>query len=142
MSPTFVVDASVALKWVLPEVDSERAMGLVGRASLKAPELLAVECANALWLRARRQEITPVEARTAYADLLTVPIAWVSDRSLALGALTLAADLDHPAYDCTYLALAIEAAAVVVTADRRFAAAARRQASLAERVVLLAEIAA
>lgn len=80
----------MALKWVLPEPDSDRALGIVGRAyALRAPELLAIECANALWLRVRRRELTPVEARTAYADLLAVPIAWASDRSLAPATLAL-----------------------------------------------------
>lgn len=137
----FVIDASVALKWVLPEPDSEAALTLIGSAPLQAPELLATECANALWLRVRRREMTAVEARTGLADLMAVPMAWRSDRALAVAALSLAADLDHPSYDCTYLALALETAATVVTADRRFAAAVGGHPFLAGRVMLLAGLA-
>jgi predicted nucleic acid-binding protein len=137
VSELLVVDASVALKWVLPEADSEIALGLVGRQRLIAPDLLAVEAGNALWLRVRRRELTAIEARTALVDLLGVPMDYVPDRPLARAALSLAADLEHPAYDCLYLALALNRAAAVVTADRRFAAAVAAHPYLAGRVRLL-----
>ena len=42
-----VVDASVAVKWVVPETGSDLARSL-SNASLEAPDLLLVECANIL----------------------------------------------------------------------------------------------
>jgi predicted nucleic acid-binding protein len=68
----------------------------------------------------------------------------VLQRNLASrpAALTLAVDLDHPAYDCTYLALALDRAAFVVTADRRFAASVRKHPFLADRIRLLEEVVA
>jgi predicted nucleic acid-binding protein len=137
VSDLLVVDASVALKWVLPEAGSEAALGLIGRNRLIAPDLLAVEAGNALWLRVRRRELTAVEARTALVDLLGAPVDYVPDRPLARAALSLAADLGYPAYDCVYLALAMERAGIVVTADRRFAAAVTAHPYLAGLVRLL-----
>ena len=43
-----VVDASVAIKWVVPEAGSERAITLLDH-GLVAPDLLFSECANILW---------------------------------------------------------------------------------------------
>jgi predicted nucleic acid-binding protein len=136
-----IVDASVALKWVAPEHDSAAALGIIARGHLLAPDLLAVEAANALSVRVRRREFTAVEARSALADLLTVPVAYVADHALAPAALSLAADLGHPAYDCMYLALALDRAGFVVTADRRFAAIVREHPYLSGRVRLLDQLA-
>jgi predicted nucleic acid-binding protein len=44
----FVIDASVAVKWVLAEPDSVQALAL-RQHDLAAPELLVAECANVLW---------------------------------------------------------------------------------------------
>lgn len=142
MSSLVVVDASVAVKWVIREPDSYAALELVARHRLAAPELLAIECTNAIWLQARKRRLTPVEARGALVDLLAVAIDFTPDHLLAPAAMSLAVDLDHPAYDCAYLALAIDRAAPVVTADRRFAASVRRHPFLADRIRLLEEVAA
>jgi len=63
-----------------------------------------------------------------------------ADRDLAPEAFRLARLLDHPVYDCLYLALAMESGAPVVTADRRFAAAAARDAASAPLVVALSAL--
>jgi predicted nucleic acid-binding protein len=142
VSPTIVVDASIALKWVLTEPKSDAADRLIERFDLVAPELLTLECCNALWTRVRRREMNAAEVRASLAKLLAVPVALTPDRVLAPAAMSLAIDLDHPAYDCAYLALAIDRAAFVVTADRRFAASVRQHPFLADRVRLLEELAA
>ena len=56
---TVVVDASVALKWVIEEDGSEAAGALLLEEPLAAPDLLIVECANVLWAKARRGPQTP-----------------------------------------------------------------------------------
>ena len=69
---TVVVDASVALKWVIPEILSDRADALRGRTDrLLAPDLLLPEAANALWKKLARREIGFREAVQAI-DLLKV----------------------------------------------------------------------
>jgi predicted nucleic acid-binding protein len=58
-----VVDASVAVKWVIPEVLSDQADAVRGRADhVLAPDLLLPEAANALWKKLTRREITAREA--------------------------------------------------------------------------------
>ena len=140
MTPGLVIDASIALKWLVAEADSESAIVLVERHNLYAPELLLVECANALWSRVRRGELVPGDAKAALADLEAVPIRFTPDRTLVSAAQSLAVDLDHPVYDCLYLALGLRLAAPLITADRRFAAAVQRHPFLADRVRLLSAV--
>lgn len=135
-----VVDASVALKWVLPEERSDVAASLHRFGALHAPDLLLVESANALWLRVRRGEMPPADAKAALHDLAAAPVAFARDRDLIGAMQSLTLDLDHPAYDCLYLALAIRIAGIVITDDTRFAQAVRRHDFLADRVRLLAEM--
>ena len=59
---TIIVDASVALKWVLHEAGSEIADRLLDE-ELMAPSLWLVEAGNALWRRATRGELTAQEAQ-------------------------------------------------------------------------------
>src|SRR5919198_2103472 len=130
---TVVVDASVALKWVIPEVLSDRAETLRGRADrLLAPDLLLPEAANALWKKLIRRVITAREAAQAL-DLLMASGLDVRPSGPLLGrALELARRLRHPVYDCVYLALAQGEDATLVTADQRLITrVARRRARLA-----------
>jgi predicted nucleic acid-binding protein len=53
----------------------------------------------------------------------------------------IARELMHPIYDCCYLALAIEENSIVITADQRFRSAVAAHPALADRVVLLRDIA-
>ena len=46
---TFVIDASIAVKWVVEEHRTPEALALRQKAKLIAPELLVAECANILW---------------------------------------------------------------------------------------------
>ena len=43
-----VIDASVAIKWVIEEAGTKEALAL-RRQALAAPDLLVAECANILW---------------------------------------------------------------------------------------------
>lgn len=131
-----VVDASVALKWVIDENGKESADALLDE-DLIAPSLWRLEAANALWRLARRGEITPAEATEKLAVLGDAPVA-TSPLAVDLdAALSLAHQLGHPVYDCLYLALAVRENTYVVTADARFLAAASRDEGLHDRVRLL-----
>jgi predicted nucleic acid-binding protein len=131
-----VVDASVALKWVFDEPESEAAVAL-RRDDLIAPALWLAEAANAIWRRARIDELSTDEASSHLAELLNAPVASLPIEPHLERALALAMEIGHPTYDCIYLALALHLDTFVVTADRRFAAAASA-AGLADRVRLLA----
>ena len=84
-----------------------------------APELMLTEVANALWRlqRAGQLEVDGLQRRLSRAAELVDVIE--PDRHLQAEALALACHLDHPVYDCLYLALARREAAVLVTADQR-----------------------
>ena len=116
---TLVIDASIAIKWVIEEEGTPQALTL-RTARLLAPELLVAECANILWKKARRNELSREEALLAARLLQTAAIELVPTRSLLAAATRIAIELDHPAYDCLYLALAIENDCRFVTADERF----------------------
>lgn len=118
-----VVDASVALKWVLDEPESEAAVAL-GDQELIAPVLWLAEAANALWRRARSGEISDDEAAAYFSELLKAPVASLPIEPHLEPALKLALEIGHPVYDCIYLALALHHRTHVVTADGRFASAA------------------
>ncbi len=62
---TLVVDASIAIKWVVEEEGTPQALALRKSARLIAPDLLVAECANILWKKARRGELSSEEADLA-----------------------------------------------------------------------------
>jgi predicted nucleic acid-binding protein len=114
-----VVDASVAMKWVIEEDGTPEALMLLKQASLAAPDLLTAECANILWKKVRRNELTKENAFLAARLLERADIEFLP-RSLLEPAVRMAIELDHPAYDCVYLALAAANGWKFVTADERF----------------------
>ena len=117
-----VVDASVAVKWLVAEEDSDAADRLLaGGDDLHAPRLMASEIANALWRKARMGEIGSGRAGILMAAVSEMPVHWSSDEALCSDAVRLAVALDRPVYDCVYLALAHRVDARLVTADVRFA---------------------
>jgi predicted nucleic acid-binding protein len=131
-----VVDASVAVKWVIGEPGEDAAARLATR-SLSAPDILLAECASALWSKVRRREIDEDEATAALVALADAPVVMTATPVLVADALRLAVLLAHPIYDCLYLALSLQTRAPLVTADRHFATAVGRHAELAARVLLL-----
>jgi predicted nucleic acid-binding protein len=135
----YVVDASVAVKWLVDEALSDEAAGLLDRLdALVAPELMFAEAVNALWAMRRRGDIAREDFAEAVGVLKAAPVAVPAPmRQLAPSAARLALDLDHPAYDCFYLALALQEQLPVVTADRRFFDVVRKHPYLADRIVHL-----
>ena len=121
---TYVIDASVVLKWFLPESDNAAADILLEKflndeASLIAPDVLLVEIASALWKRVvLRNELTSDEATLIYRDLLTMPLSLTASETIAEAALQLAMKHKHPVYDALYCALAIDHQCDFVTADQ------------------------
>lgn len=118
----YVVDASVAVKWLVTEPFSDQAIRLLdAELTLVAPELFFAEAANALWALCRRGDIDKTDFAEAIDVLKSAPVAVpASMRQLTASASRLAIDLGHPVYDCFYLALGMQEHFPVVTADRRF----------------------
>jgi predicted nucleic acid-binding protein len=134
-----VIDASVGVKWVVTETDTDLARSL-SACRLHAPDLFAVECANILWKKVRIHELTRRHALDCLDLLRRAPFAIVPARDLMVEALELAFELRHPVYDCVYLALALRRGVPLVTADKRLATVAREFRKTKDVVVLLSDI--
>ncbi len=135
---TLVVDASVALKWVLPEDDREAALALIGSETLIAPDFIILEVANTLAMKARRGLMATAQAE-AFLDTMTndMGLTFWPSRSHMRAAHVLANLLNRSAYDSLYLAMASVANARLVTADRKFAEAVRPHPTYGPMVRLL-----
>ena len=115
-----VIDANVAIKWFVTESLHAEARHLLGGGDdLHAPDFLVVELANVAWKKAKRQEITRQQAeQISTACLDGVPVLHASS-ALVERATRIALDLDHPVYDCIYIACAEAVGGVLVTADEK-----------------------
>ena len=121
-----VVDASVAAKWVIAEIGSDRANELRTETGLIAPSLIAAEIGSALWKAVRRGDVARADAMLAIRAVLQPFDTIVANEELHERALEIAIELRHPIYDCFYLALAERERAPLVTADSRLLAGAKR----------------
>lgn len=115
----FVVDASVAVKWVVEESGSAEALEVLECRPLSSPDLLIAECTNILWKKVKRSELDRDEAIMAARLIQQSDVEILPTRALMERALELAVKLDHAAYDCIYLSLAFENDWSFVTADER-----------------------
>ena len=116
------VDASIAVKWFVAEPLHDDARRLLShRLSLHAPDLLLAEFANTIWKKARKGEID--DPQPYYDELVRLPdIVTLHPGGCLIGrAARIAAEIDHPVYDCLYLACAEAAKSALVTADKRLA---------------------
>lgn len=124
---TFVIDASVAAKWFLPdEPFSGLALKLlrsatIGATNLIVPDLFFCECGNILWKAARRQRLSSEETVSAIqviGDLqtLTVPASGLLERTLQI-----ARTHDRTFYDSLYIAVAVQQQTHLITADEKLA---------------------
>jgi len=129
-----IVDASVVIKWFVREAFHVEALRLLDNpADLHAPDLLAAEVTNIAWRKSRLGEIgKPQAAEIAQAVHQGTPLLYPSvlfnER-----ALDLAFRLDHPVYDCLYLACAETLGGILITADDKFRRAAAK-AGFADRL--------
>jgi predicted nucleic acid-binding protein len=115
-----VLDASVALKFFLPEVESDEALRLLAsRLVFAAPDIFPLELTAAITKYHRRKLITIDEARAAEAAVSRLAVDLHPWRPLLAPAFELSLLLCHGVYDCLYLALARQLSIPLVTADRR-----------------------
>jgi predicted nucleic acid-binding protein len=132
---TLVVDASVAVLWTLEQRGSDRAAALTGEDRLIAPSLIVAEIGNAVWKAVRRGDLPHDEAPTA-VEIALGPLHELAPVEQLRGrALQFAIELNHPIYDCFYLALAEREACALVSADTRLLAAARRVKAIEVRAL-------
>jgi predicted nucleic acid-binding protein len=130
-----VVDASVILKWFLPEVGDAAAKALLATADeLVAPELARVEVASALTRKAVRGQLSGADARSTlrawFGALAAGQIFLLPNGDDIEAAAELALELQHPLADCLYLAAAERLGTTLITADRAFVGRAERRSDL------------
>lgn len=119
------LDASVAVKLLLPEEYSEQARALVAAAAaakdtIVAPVLLLSEVTNILRQRIRHGELTRERAQALLTVFLALPFSIVSTTDLYRQALATAEDYGIPSgYDAQYVALAQQTGSTLWTADKR-----------------------
>lgn len=129
-----IIDASVALKWVLEEADAVQARELLQRGDLQAPDFLIIECASTLSRQVRRKAMDCRRATNALEEIRGAQVRLSSAMRLLDPAQRLALELNAATYDCLYLALAVAEQATLVTADARFLNAAAAHPAYAGHV--------
>ena len=118
----FVVDASLVVKWFVPEVDSDAARRWLDAShDYVAPDLLFPETGNTVWKKVRHGELSPDDGQQLATDLSVIAVEAVSMRGLLPDAHALALRTGITVYDATYLALAVRLETQVITGDDRFA---------------------
>lgn len=135
-----VADASVLVKLLTAEEDSDRADRVMRQHQVIAPEFVLAEIGNTIWSRIHGGLNLDI-AVDLLTDALALPLDLRPIRPLMPRALTIAAATDHPIYDCIYLALAEELDLPLFTADGRFIRAVRRSNFATVNLMALAQLA-
>jgi len=127
-----VLDASVAVKLVVPEVGTAESVRVIEQPlRWLAPRLILTEVASALRQKAAAGELSTIDASEALSAMLDAiadgVIHLANDEALVHAALSLALALKHKVPDCLYLALAEREGALLASADRKLLGLARRR---------------
>ena len=129
---TAVLDASVAVRWVVPERGSNEAAELLARPiSWLAPRLMLTEAAAALRRKVAGRELSAAVAIQALGALVEAvadgTVRVTDDEEFVSSALALALTLGHKVPDCLYLAVAEREGCELATADQRLEQLARQR---------------
>lgn len=123
----YVVDASVAAKWVLPSRDeplaaeAARLLGdyAAGALQLSVPDLFWPEIANILLKATRAGRISEESAHESIRWFDTLGLRTLATQHLAEDALAIAPLSNGTVYDAVYVALAVASGGSLITADER-----------------------
>jgi predicted nucleic acid-binding protein len=120
----YVLDSNVALKWVLPENDSAKAIRirdefLNGSHELLAPDVFVGEIGHSLTRLERRGLILPVDAARKFSDVLASLPQIHSSLPISTRAYDIASQARHGFYDCLYVSLAEREGCELLTADAK-----------------------
>jgi predicted nucleic acid-binding protein len=140
MGREVIIDASVAVKWLVKEALSPKALRLLGRGDLSAPDLVDIEIGQALTRCARQRVLTSAQATGLWATSSDLPLARRPWRDYAGDAFDLSLRLRSTFNDCVYLAMAIGVGEPLITADERFWRATLTEPGLATSVINLADL--
>jgi len=139
MTP-LVIDASIAVKWFIPETHSINALRLLkADCDLLAPDLIFAEFGNVLWKKWLRNELESEVISPLLADLIRMRLRIVPTVALAEKAADIAITYRRSFYDSIYLALAVAAQGRMVTADEKLCNA-LRATPLTERLLWIEDV--
>lgn len=130
-----VVDASVAVKWVVEEAHSHAASLLLQSAAIHAPDHWQAEAVNALWSKVFKRDLTAQDAEERMTVLLRAPVAGAPIDTLMTRAFAISVALAVTVYDSLYLALADKLRVPLVTADRVLVRRVSGDRELAKRTI-------
>ena len=121
----FIIDSSVAAKWLLDEPGREKARQLISpNVFLRAPDLIVSELGNIFWKKTVRGDLTNEKAAerldTILRDHIDVTVHLLPAKILAKRASRIALATGRSVYDSLYLAAAVQAGCRLITADERF----------------------
>ena len=135
---SLVVDASVVIKWFVPEVGSDAASRLLASEDrLEAPDLLFAEIASAIWKKVIRGQLTRAESQLLISDIEKIAVNTTPCRALANDAYAIALITSRSVYDSMYVALALRLDTRMITADERFFRALQSFPDMAASIELL-----
>ncbi len=120
------MDASIALRWLLDEVEASSAFDLLEKSVLHAPDFLLVEVSNVLWVKTRAQTLDRDGAEELYERLTELPITFWPTAELIARARTASFAYDLTLYDALYVALSERSGYPLATADRGIITALQR----------------
>ena len=117
-----VVDASVVVKWFVPEIHSDAAHRLLATPhQYLAPDLLFCEVGNVIWKKVRRGELTADEGERLAADVSSIAVETVPTRGLLRDAHVIAVAAGVTVCDAMYVTLAVRLKTELITADVKLA---------------------
>ncbi|MDM9627305.1 type II toxin-antitoxin system VapC family toxin [Rhizobium sp. S152] len=118
----YVVDASAAIAWFVPEPEHVDADFLLGSSVRRvAPDLIFAEVANVLQRKVRLGQITPQQAVDGLTTLDHSIDVVLPSQALVKSGFALSRKLDHSVYDCMYLAATLSTDdSFLVTSDVKF----------------------
>src|SRR3989338_3676033 len=101
---SLVVDASVAIKWFIPEIHSINAIGLLDMPlNFVAPDLIFSEMGNILWKKYRQKDLSLKNATQVLYDFKRTPIDIFSNELLFESTWDIATNYGTTFYDSSYL---------------------------------------
>src|SRR4051794_11635644 len=120
----YILDSNVALKWVLPEKDDDKAIRIrdefrQGIHELHSPDVFPIEVAHSLAKAERRGDIKPGEGANKMADVFTYMPNLHAYLPLLPKAFAIASRFRIGVYDCLYVVLADQEGCELLTADDR-----------------------
>jgi predicted nucleic acid-binding protein len=126
---SFVLDASVAAKWMLPAKDEllrAEAFRLLdayeaAEVNLLVPDIFWPECGNIVWKAVRQGRLPRADAELAVQLLLNRKILTISSPELLPEALSIALNFRRSVSDSLYVALAVHTRKEFITADEKLA---------------------